>query len=124
MRIELMLVSLLVLTGCSENVHYVTPPTNIVAVYYHEGNKYSVTTNVGNVLTTKRVTTRARVHTTIITDVTFDKPMWYECDYTYNNFVGATSGKGCTIHIHSVDDIIGAAWNHGKFGSGTTNRVR
>ncbi len=119
----LLLPLLLVLTACSDPVHYVTPPTEIVAVYWHEGNKYSVTTKQGDVLANVRVTWKSTVHVALIADVLPNEPMWYECNYIHNPNNGRATGDGCAIHIRSINDLTGASWNHGKFGSGTTKRI-
>lgn len=55
-------------------------------------------------------------------DVPTGHPMWVE-------YRTVRSGKTdvcdelITIHIHSVADINGAGWNHGKYGSGQTTVV-
>lgn len=58
----------------------------------------------------------------IIADVEDGQPMWAELPKILNPY----KGKEYTakIHIRSGEDINGAGWNHGKFGSGTTTIIK
>lgn len=109
----------LLMVGCSDPVvHDYT--RDIVSVYYHERNDFSVGIMNGHKLTIKRLPVYA--HVDIFADADPEGSMWYECDYTYDRDYGESTG-GCSIHIHDVDDITGGGWNHGKFGSGSTTRI-
>lgn len=92
---------------------------NVVAVWKHEVNRYSVTIKEGNILVDRGFA----IDSVLITDVPEGSNMWYEAYYNYNSFSGG-GYKWVNIHIHSVDDIGNAGWNHGKFGSGSTERVQ
>lgn len=55
-------------------------------------------------------------------DVPAGQPMWAEY-HTRRSGKRDVCDALLTIHIHSVTDINGAGWNHGKFGSGQTTIV-
>lgn len=59
----------------------------------------------------------------IIRDVPKDKNMWVIYERTPPTFSASEKYDNVEIHIHSVDDINGAGWNHGKFGSGSTSVI-
>lgn len=109
----------LLLVGCSDPIVH-KYKRDIVSVYYHEGNDYSVGIFDTGLLTIKRLPPAA--HVSVWLDVSPEDNMWYECDFTRYKFTGDTTG-GCNIHMHDIDDLNTAGWNHGKFGSGTTTRI-
>jgi len=114
-----LLLTILLISACSDVVPY-TDGSEILAVYFHEHNRYSVTVKTGNEL--KMVRMPPNIPVKIFDDVFDSDPMWYRCDATYDQMGGATTGT-CEIHVRSVDAINGAGWSHGKFGSGRTNRI-
>ena len=97
---------------------YKIPKTEITALYMHSVNRYSVAVKHGEIINIKRMQDDAPVK--IITDAT--DIMWYTCDYTYDTWSGSRTGS-CSVHVFSTDDINGAGWDRGKFGSGTTTRI-
>ena len=107
------------LAGCSDIIEH-NHTDNIVSVYYHERNDYSVGIVNGDQLYIRRLPPSA--HVDIFMDAPSKDEMWYECEHTRDRWNGATTG-GCVIHIYDADDITGGGWNHGKFGSGTTTRI-
>lgn len=121
------LATIIVISACI-GIPYFTSKTeernekqDIVAVWKHEANHYSVTVKEGNTLMDKAF--YGNFSTIIITDVPKDKSMWYEAHFKESSFSGG-GYDSLKIHIHSIDDINGGGWNHGKFGSGTTERVQ
>jgi hypothetical protein len=56
-----------------------------------------------------------------LTDVPANKPMWVDV-YKSSTSCG-DEGYYLEIHIHRVEDINPAGWNHGKFGKGQTTVV-
>lgn len=55
----------------------------------------------------------------IFHDVPSGQPMWIEYR-TGDPGKNSAFDQLLTIHVHSVGDINGAGWNHGKFGRGET----
>jgi hypothetical protein len=109
----------LFLVSCSDIIEYKSTD-KIVSVYYHERNDFSVGIVRSGMLKIVRLPPTA--HVDIFMDAASKDDMWYECDHTRDRWNGTTTG-GCSIHLFDVDDITGAGWNHGKFGSGTTKRI-
>jgi len=60
---------------------------------------------------------------TLIPDVPEGRPMWIVERRSKSPNGGIHYFGGTEIHIHSVKDIYGGGWNHGKHGSGQTNVV-
>ena len=106
-------------SGCS---HSITKETGqIIAVWKHEPNVYSVTIKEGkNTLIDKDFRRHSAVYPkySLIDDVSENSNMWYEA--TYDDGFCET----VVIHVRSINDINNAGWNHGKFGSGSTERVQ
>jgi len=115
----ILLLSLFV-AGCSNVNEYKIPPTKVEAVYFHERGNYSVALRIGDEIQIKPARA-GRAPVRIVLDA--EDHMWYECDATWDNFYGTSTGE-CVIHIRDVGDISTAGWNHGKFGSGNTTRIQ
>ena len=103
----------------------VVPKQDVIAIYYHEGESYSVAIEKDNQISMFRLPTGSHtgIPLAIITDIKPDGTMWIECEYSWNHWHGEVIGKGCEIHIRDIDDIGTAGWNHGKNGSGQTTRI-
>jgi hypothetical protein len=113
----------LLLVGCGDYININVPKTDIVAVYYHERERYSVAIKNDKVLTIRQIPSYyGRVPIKIIAD-TEPGVMWYTCQGTYDNWDGSFYGSGCEIHVSSIDDINTGGWGHGKFGYGNTTRL-
>jgi hypothetical protein len=98
-------------SGCAQKYN-IKKQDNILRVFMHEPNDYSIMYKQIDELKTIRIG-RARV----MADVPEGKPMWakwLEADDSHHNKCEAE------IHIHSPKDIDGGAWNHGKRGRGQT----
>ena len=68
------------------------------------------------------------VPVTIVSDVIEAEPLRYDCLWVEKYLLGLGAGidkslSSCRIHVRSVDDVLGAGWNHGKFGRGITTRI-
>jgi hypothetical protein len=109
------------LTGC-QGVLY-EKKENIVSVYYHENDRYSVIVNENDEL--RSVSFINGLNVKIIADVKEGDSMWYEMEYTYSTFNGLKKNKKhfLNIHVHNHKDLNGGSWNHGKFGTGKTTKV-
>ena len=59
----------------------------------------------------------------LIADVPKNEPMWAEYYVLLGGMWAADCEQLMSIHLHSAQDINGAGWNHGKFGSGQTTVV-
>ena len=111
------------LSACSVQEKIFVPKTEIVAVYMHHVNNYSVAIKTENRINIVRLPWQLARTVEIVADVPQGSPMWYYCDGIYSADFGDTTGH-CEIHIRNVDDINTAGWNHGKSGSGTTERIQ
>lgn len=105
------------------------------AVFWHEGSKFSILTLDENTKESKRQTfgdysniyftdiDNERVksyyqNVRLFIDLQSNMKPYVECSF-YDS--GITDK--CSLHISSYDDLNGAGWNHGKFGSGNTSRI-
>ena len=95
--------------------------SDIVAVWKHRANEYSVTVQEGLKFVDIPFS-GTKLNQELIADVPSHKKMWYEAHYRFNSWTGG-GYEDVKIHIHSINEVNGAGWNHGKFGSGMTERV-
>jgi hypothetical protein len=116
--VTLMLLALVM--GCNKTIR--DEKGDIISVWKHEVGRYSITIKEGNTLIDKAFYRTGECEFTLITDVPEGSNMWYEAHY-YEDW-NERGYQWVKIHIHSVDDISNAGWNHGKFGSGMTERVQ
>ena len=111
-------------TGCS--YEHKTSGGEVEAIYWHEGERYTAMTNNADVITRHRIPPYHGVYSsvTLYTDVPADEKSWYKCEWDFRPLDGAdTDTAYCDIHIHNLDELGTADWNHGKFGSGSTTRI-
>jgi len=59
--------------------------------------------------------------TTLIIDIPEDRPMWVK-ETKFSD--GIDSYWKYEFHVHSIKEVDGGGWNHGKFGSGQTSVVK
>ena len=118
------LLFLVLMCRCGENKHTPFQYTNIQAVYYHERCWYSFAwsdTNANNaeiqILSFNGYNTIVKIYA----DVPPTNSMWIAGDMIEKG--GGRVRYDYNIHIHNVNDINTAGWNHGKFGTGTTTRI-
>lgn len=129
MRLMLLLICAVALTvGCTDKELF-RERNDIVAVWKHEAGVYSVSTMSGNRIIDNsfhKVPGSGEAcfleKPEIVADVPEGGNMWYEAIYYGGGRLGINARV--TIHVRSIDDVGGAGWNHGKFGSGMTERVQ
>ena len=108
---------------------------NVVRVFWHEETRYSVMVQKPESAEIKTISfpracwgrskdneTRMIGNILILADVPDRSPMWVFSKIRDANFDGCI--ELLEIHIHSVKDVEGASWNHGKFGSGSTTVIQ
>ncbi|MEK7584580.1 MAG: hypothetical protein AAB490_05020 [Patescibacteria group bacterium] len=97
---------------------------NVQRVFYHERSRYTIMTMDP---TTKKAAMRTFYSdVSLFFDVENGQPMWAlheTVDYThdFNQWIPVTQTE---IHMTSPSAVEGGAWNHGKFGSGSTEVIR
>lgn len=119
-RILLAIAFGLAATACSSERTLVEDRTitRVKGVFYHEQSRYTLFVEEGGKYLVP--ITFDRVRAKIVADVAEDHEMWAH--------VRTKRGDGYTdsdlvIHVHSIRDINGAGWSHGKFGRGTTTKI-
>lgn len=122
MKLIVIFITILILSGCDLKGKYESVKEEVEAIYWHEKNRYSVATVDGNELSIKVMPT-CGVTPKIIMDVKLGDKSWYFCERYYSKFNGYNNPY-CEIHLEGVDSIRTADWNHEKFGSGETARIR
>ena len=115
--VGLVLCLIVLFTGCN-NIHTDKKIENVQAVFYHEPGNTLLVNGKGAEL--KTITFRD-AEITLFKDVPQGSTVWARVQRDGDDFNGID--ERVEIHIHSVDDINGAGWNHGKFGSGTTTKI-
>ena len=104
---------------------------NVVRVFMHEPDVYTVYYQKpgSDKIEKEYINSLGTDKVAIIADVAPDEMMHVE--FACEHLVPCENRKGCNkklcvnmkkakIHIHSVDDINGAGWNHGRHGRGQT----
>lgn len=123
MRSSLLAVALLVLVGCgsSEPTTKEVIHKNIDRVFMHSGRKASFFSQKedGSIDHTFLEPT---MHGTLkyFADVPRGEKMWAKETIVRGNM---STTYYVDIHLHSVDEVDGGEWNHGKHGSGTVSVV-
>ena len=115
---------MLTVVGCS--YEHMTSGGEIEAIYWHEHERYTAVTINADIVTQHRIPPYHGVFRTITlyTDVAPGEKSWYKCEWDFRPLDGAdTDTAYCDIHIHNLDELGTADWNHGKFGSGATIRI-
>ena len=85
--------------------------TNLDAIYMHEPTRYSFIYTIDS---ESKIKTISGKKVTFFTDVPTNKKPWIQqsqWDYSM------------AIHLHSIDELNTAGWDHGKLGSGQTIRI-
>ncbi len=117
------------MVGCSSGEVSDERINNVVRVFWHEHDRYSVLVERSEgVYSIVSLPANVCVHNgamvLIIADVPAREKMWVSAKIKR----GASNDvnpciKKMEIHVHSPKDVEGAAWNHGKFGSGQTSVI-
>lgn len=146
LSLSLIILSASLLFSCSGNkeitpaeeaeLHIFHEKVTVEAVYYHESGRYSVAVLDGNELKMTRLPSGNHRQLTpkIFVDVPAGQNSWYEIKYEKESefsdireiYFGKDSYKikpFIHIHIHDVNDLNNAGWNHGKFGRGQTVKI-
>ena len=119
-KMLIVLLSVLLCGGCSDTK--MIEKNTAQAIYWHESNRYTAAIIKDGVVEMRRIPTTGRNNIKLYTDLEDGYLPWYKCEWLHNGWNGNHSGK-CEIHIKSIDSLMTADWNHGKFGSGSTTRV-
>jgi len=95
------------------------------AVWFHESNRYSLSYEINGKLYNKEASSPG-IHLQVLTDLKKGEKPYYEYKYYWSSIIGTIHKKEeySRLHIHSIDNIKGAGWNHGKFGTGQTIRIQ
>jgi protein required for attachment to host cells len=109
---------LLLVVGCVYAPPHVVDQFNFERLFMHVVRTFSVLVADGDKLKLYRIDPYdSEPPITFIQDVPEGKSMWFKGErgnhYYYN----------MEFHIHSVQDINGANWNHGKQGRGQTHVI-
>ena len=115
MKRQIMFIALFIcfFTACSSEKTPVTVE-NVKRVFMHKESHYSFLYAIpNNPNELQRLTLRELAQVKIVTDVSPEKDIWLK----YTKF---GSYYNMELHLHSAEDINGAGWSHGKFGSGQT----
>ncbi len=108
------------LVGCSRE-HHLIKIEGIKEISQHEVDRYSILIpNQKGGYETKLL---VRCEAEFYEDVLPEKDMWVEEAYVTES--SSTSGFDghCIFHVHSLKELNGGGWNHGKFGSGQTTII-
>ena len=99
--------------------------SNVVGVLMHEPGSYTLEVqNPGSpVVVNTWVRTYYGEYAQIVTDAPNNEPMWAVLIIEHYS-AGRVFTRGLELHVHTVQDVNGAGWNHGKFGSGQTTRIQ
>ena len=122
MRSFLLAVALLVLAGCSskattKEVVY----KDIDRVFIHSGNRVSFfKEKEDGSIQHEFLNSRAFGDIKYFSDVPKEQKMWAKEKTVEDSMVTSCYVE---INLHSVDEVDGGEWNHGKHGSGTVNVV-
>ena len=130
MKKALWFVTLTLLVGCNcSNSEYTEMPDEkiggVVRIFMHEPSRYSVMVQDPNSseLKTAEFNLYNFCRAKIIADVPKDEKRWISLKSKKHNVSKRTYYTSFELHIHSAEDINGAGWSHGKFGSGTTTVI-
>ncbi len=111
-----------VLQGCGDD-----PPVRpderidgVVRVFMHEPGRYTVlrrSSAASSIVEQQVPQLKYVADTAYVPDVPEDQPMWVSVHYGGDHLSPIAH---IVFHVHSVSDIGGAGWNHGKAGHGQT----
>ena len=97
------------------------------AVYWHEGTKYTVAVENADLVTQKRLPPWGGAmdkNVRLYTDVAGSDSSWYKCEWEWSNWNGADLDTAyCDIHIHSLDELVTADWNHCEYDNGLIEQI-
>ena len=117
----LSILAALALTACSDPLPPDRKVEHVRRVFMHDPEQYSVMV-VGDTAEMKLLYL-GRCSAKFVTDVPKDSDMWLFMHWTPPSSTSGINSCDVVFHIHATEDVNGAGWNHGKFGSGMTNVV-
>jgi len=113
--------------GCRERIIEERQINNVVRVFWHENEKYSVHVREGGSPDIRLVTLPQYMCVSakprLLADVSPKDRMWVRY-ILITNGLAPDCLKVLEIHIRSEADIEGGGWNHGKFGSGQISVIQ
>jgi len=115
--------------GCSSGEVSDERINNVVRVFWHEHDRYSVlverSDSVYSTVSLPVNTCGSKKDAVlIIADVPAHEKMWVSAKIRHGSDLHANPCiEELKIHVHSLKDVEGGAWNHGKFGSGRTSVI-
>lgn len=123
MKTSILLIMIVLLSGCSVP-HSIE--REVDAIYWHEGQRYTAKVENANIIVDYRIPPfygAKQGAVTLYKDVDVGNKSWYKCEWTHSTLYGINTDAYCEIHIHSLEELGTAGWNHGKFGTGSTTRI-
>ena len=100
------------LVGCAPDKNYSIKIEGIKSISQHEVTYYSVI--VADQKGGFESISLERCKATFLIDIPPEKDMWVEETYVLSSAHGLQNSH-CVFHIHSLKEINGGGWNHGKF---------
>lgn len=124
-RVHLLVLTLFVVltaAGCGTSAKPVERKyENIIAIAWHERNRFTLwLQNPGTTRTTRVYIDDFGDRVDVFTDIPEGGKSWVR---VVSNSNYPTQIWYAEIHIHSLKDLMGADWNHGKFGRGKTTFI-
>lgn len=129
LSVNYIVVIVLLMAGCGTGTVSDERIDSIARVFWHEYDRYSVLVEKGDGVYITLNFPRNKCNTNrpalIIADVPSDKKMWVSAKIRRGS---QTNADPCfeelDFHIHSLNDVSGGSWNHGKFGTGQTSVIK
>jgi hypothetical protein len=121
MRSSLLAILLLVISGCGQTTTKEVVYKDIDRVFMHSWNTVSFfKENEDGSIQHKFLRSQDFGSIKYFSDVPKDEKMWAKETTVEHSMSTDTDVE---IHLHSVDEVDGGEWNHGKQGSGTVSVV-
>jgi hypothetical protein len=95
--------------------------SKLESVWFHESERYSITVLENGILNNIAVPSHRRNDGTVVY-VDGSDPAWAEVTYSKEGG-GSVYASRIEIHVKDASTITGGGWNHGKFGSGSTQKI-
>lgn len=106
----------LLAAGCRRGEPQEVRITNIARIFMHERGHYTFLVRQADGVTLVPVTADCSPNEQFVADVPEGDLSWVTwMEYRNGHCV---HGAPFTIHLHHASQVLGAGWNHGKFGSG------
>jgi len=109
------IILIVLLISCCPNLDTTPYKVEFQRVFLNESNRFTFIVDG----VPREIMVWYTSHIKIFYDVPPGEPMYYESQKKCKQ--GNVKYEYLYIHIHSVKDIGGGGWNHGKFGRGNTS---